>query len=137
MKKIVCIIGLVLMISSCCGKKSQNCNETCCVPNKDALELIMNIPVKLKPEYVSAYIKAFDKCQAESLKEEACLAYELFQSYNDSTEFHLYERWTNKPGHQKHMETAHVKLYFQEIAGMQVAAKSKMITTIVCPKLNQ
>ena len=138
MKHFFCIIVCVFAVfTACCESKTQVVNaDACCVAKKDSLEIIMNIPVKIKPEFVSAYKAAFDKCQAATLKEEACLAYDLFQSYKDSTEFHLFEKWTNKPGHQYHMETEHVKLFFQEIRGMQVTASSKMITTTVCPKIN-
>ena len=136
MKHFLFPLVCVWVVLTGCGPKETKAPDACCAAIKDSLELIMNIPVKIKPEHVSGYIAAFDKCQAASLKEEACLAYELFQSYKDSTEFHLFERWTNKPGHQKHMETEHVKLFFKEIAGMQVAAKTKMITTTVCPKIN-
>ena len=130
----VCILT---MLTACCESKTQMANtDDCCVANKDSYEIIMNIPIKIKPEQVSAYIVAFDKCRAETLKEEACLAYDLFQSYKDSTEFHLFERWTNKPGHQAHMQTEHLKTFFKEIEGMQVATASKMITTTVCPKIN-
>ena len=136
-KNLLFIVCVVTVLNACCESKTQTANtEECCVAMKDSFEIIMNIPVKIKPEYVSAYKTAFDKCQAETLKEKACLAYDLFQSYNDSTEFHLFERWTNKPGHQNHMQTDHLKVFFQEINGMQVTAKSKMITTTVCPKIN-
>ena len=137
MKQIVFIIGCVLIVFNGCTSKTQVATEACCVAMKDSVEIIMNIPVKVKPEFVSAYKAAFDKCQAESLKEEACLAYELFQSYNDSTEFHLFERWTNKPGHLAHMETEHVKVFFQEIQGMREQTKTSMIEIAVCPMLNK
>jgi len=131
------IVCTLIAFTSCCESKKQEANaDVCCVEMKDSFEIIMNIPVKIKPESVTAYKAAFDKCQAATLKEEACLAYDLFQSYKDSTEFHLFERWTNKPGHQNHMQTDHLKLFFQEIAGMQVATRTKMITTTVCPKVN-
>jgi quinol monooxygenase YgiN len=138
MKKFLFIIaGIFTLLTACCEPKTQEANaDECCVANKDSYEIVMNIPVKIKPEHVSAYKAAFDKCQAESLKEEACQAYELFQSYKDSTEFHLFEKWTNNPGLQNHMQTEHVKLFFKEIEGMQVAAKTKMLTTTVCPKIN-
>ena len=135
MKQIVCIIVCVVTIFTACESKLSE--DTCCVLNKDSVEIIMNIPVKIKPEYVSIYKAAFDKCQAESLKEEACLAYELFQSYKDSTEFHLFERWANKPGHLAHMETEHVKIYFQEIQGTQERARTSRLETYVCPMLNE
>jgi quinol monooxygenase YgiN len=138
MKQTLLIIVCALTaFTACCEQKKQvTCTGECCLAKKDSFEIIMNIPIKVKPESVSAYKAAFDKCQAETLKEEACLAYDLFQSYKDSTEFHLFEKWTNKPGHQKHMQTEHLKVYFKEIDGMQVAAKTKMITTTVCPKIN-
>ena len=55
----------------------------------------------------------------------------------DSTEFHLFERWANKPGHLALMETAHIKVYFQEIAGARDRATAPTINTIVCPALNK
>jgi len=139
MKQIVFIIGCVLVVLVGCETKApvSSTMVDCCVAHKDSLEIIMNIPVKVKPEYVSAYKAAFDKCQAETLKEEACLAYELFQSYNDSTEFHLFERWTNKPGHLYHMETEHLKIYLEEVEDMRITPRTSRITTVVCPKLNE
>ena len=134
MKQIVCIIVCVLAVFTACESKAP---ETCCMSMKDSVEVIMNIPVKIKPEYVSAYKAAFDKCQAESLKEEACLAYDLFQSYKDSTEFHLFERWANKPGHRLHMETAHLKTYLEEVRGTQDQARTSRLEIYVCPMLNE
>ena len=138
MKKIVFFIVCVLIVfTGCTSKTQESAANECCVTLKDSVEIIMNIPVKIKPEFVSGYKAAFDKCQAATLKEEACLAYDLFQSYKDSTEFHLFERWANKPGHRLHMETEHLKVFFQEIRGMQDRAKSKMIEVAVCPNLNK
>jgi quinol monooxygenase YgiN len=97
----------------------------------------MNIPLKIKPELVSAYKVAFEKCRAGSLQEETCLAYELYQSYTDSTEFHLFERWKNKPGHLAHMQTPHFNQYKEETKDMNDQAKAKMITTYVCPCVNR
>ena len=139
MKKILFFILCILTILIACCVQPQNKEaqaDDCCVTKKDSFEIIMNIPFKIKSEHVTGFKAAFDKCQIETLKEEACIAYELFQSYKDSTEFHLFERWTNKPGHQNHMQTEHLKTYFQEINGMQETAKSKMLTTTVCPKIN-
>ena len=97
----------------------------------------MNIPVKIKAESVSAYKIAFEKCQAGSLQEDACLDYALFQSYTDSTEFHLFERWKNKPGHLAHMETSHFLQYREETKGMNERARTRMITTFVCLCVNE
>ena len=137
MKKIAGIIAGILAMFAFESKAQGTNREEAHLANKDSYEIIMNIPMKIKPEYVSIFKAAFDKCQAETLKEEACLAYDLFQSYKDSTEFHLFERWANKPGHLAHMETEHIKVYFQEITGARDRTTARTINTIVCPILNE
>ena len=141
MKKVFFTIACgIVFLAGCCNSSEQNaaCGETCsCTAKKDSMELILNIPIKIKPESISAYLRAFEKCQAATLKEEACLDYVIFQSYTDSTEFHLFERWKNKPGHLAHMETAHFNQYREETSGLTDRAKSSMITTYVCPCVNQ
>ena len=138
MKQIILvIIATVLVTLSACETKNTTTQVAdCCSADKDSYEIVMNIPIKIKPEYVSAYKTAFDKCRAETLKEETCMAYDLFQSYSDSTEFHLYERWKNKPGHQAHMKTEHIKVYFEEIEGMNDKPTTKTVVVTVCPKIN-
>ena len=140
MKKSLLAIGccVAILAGSCNSPNQSKCSMTCgCVAKKDSLEIIMNIPIKIKPEFVSAYKAAFEKCQAATLQEEACLDYVIFQSYTDSTEFHLFERWTNKPGHNFHMGTPHFLVYREETRGMNDRAKTKMITTYVCPCVNE
>jgi len=130
------LAGAILFSMWACNTITTNEAKVCtCAENKDSYEIVMNIPVKVKPEFVSAYKVAFDKCRAETLKEEACKAYDLFQSYSDSTEFHLYELWTNKPGHQNHMQTPHLKQYFEDIKGMRDEAAPSLVITI-CPEVN-
>ena len=140
MKKLLFTVGsCVAFLVGCCSSSNQPADDkTCnCVSRKDSLENIMNIPIKIKPEFVSAYKTAFEKCQTGTLQEEACLDYVIFQSYSDSTEFHLFERWKNKPGHNFHMETLHFLKYREETIGMNDKAGTKMITTYVCPCVNQ
>ena len=140
MKKVILTIGCgVALLAGCCNTSNQPAEgKTCgCAAKKDSLEIIMNIPVKIKPEFVSAYKVAFEKCQTGSLQEEACLDYVLFQSYTDSTEFHLFERWKNKPGHLAHMQTPHFNQYREDTKGMNDRARTKMITTYVCPCVNE
>ena len=139
MKKVFFVIGCgIIFLAGCCNNSNQaTCGKSCSyTQNKDSLEIIMNIPIKIKPGQVSAYIKAFEKCQAGSLKEEACLDYSLFRSYTDSTEFHLFERWTNKPGHLAHMQTEHFNQYKEETKGMNDKPATKTIVTYVCPRVN-
>ena len=136
MKKLIFLAVTALFSMWSCNTTTNEAKVTSCADNKDSYKIVMNIPVKVKPEFVSAYKAAFDKCRAETLKEEACKAYDLFQSYSDSTEFHLYELWTNKPGHQNHMQTPHLKQYFEEINGMTDQASTSAVITTVCPEVN-
>jgi len=135
MKTKIFLAGAILFSMWACNTTTNEAKVCTCAENKDSYEIVMNIPVKVKPEFVSAYKVAFDKCRAETLKEEACKAYDLFQSYSDSTEFHLYELWKNKAGHQNHMQTPHLKQYFEDINGMRGEAAPSLVVTI-CPEVN-
>ena len=140
MKKGLLTIGCVVaLLAGCCNSSNRLAGGRACdyVAKKDSLEIIMNIPIKIKPEFVSAYKVAFEKCQTGTLQERACLNYVIFQSYTDSTEFHLFEHWTDKPGHLAHMQTPHFLQYREETKGMNDKAKMNMIVTTVCPAINQ
>jgi len=137
MKSLLTLLLGSLFLLSGCNTKTNQANEVCsCVADKETMELTMNIPLKLKPEFVSAYKTVFEKCQAATLQEEACLDYALYQSYTDSTEFHLFERWTNKPGHLNHMQTEHFKVYREESKGFFDKPKTQTIEVYVCPCVN-
>ncbi len=128
------IAGCIFMLASCTNTGAKT--EDCCSADKDSYEIVMNIPQKIKPEFVSAYKVAFEECRTETLQEETCLAYELFQSYKDTTEFHLYERWKNKSGHQAHMKTPHITVFFEKTKDMRDKAATEKVITTVCPHVN-
>lgn len=86
--------------------------------NKDSLALAMHLTYHVKPEQVSDFKKAFNQCAVETRKESGCKAYDLYQSPQDSTEFFLFESWTNKDAHRKHVETSHLKEYSKKVTGM-------------------
>ncbi|GAB6008106.1 putative quinol monooxygenase [Dysgonomonas reticulitermitis] len=132
--KYLIITGCVLALISCANTTTKT--EDCCSADKDSYEIVMNIPQKIKPEFVSAYKAAFEECRSETLKEETCLAYELFESYKDSTEFHLFERWGNKPGHQAHMKTPHIAVFFEKTKDMRDKSGTEKVITTVCPHVN-
>lgn len=131
------VMGALFFLSACQTQTEQPADGCTCTAEKETMELTMNIPFKVKPECIASFKAAFDKCQAGTLKEEACLDYAIFQSYNDSTEFHLFERWKNKPGHLKHMQTDHFNVYIQEIKGFFDTPKTQTIEVYVCPCVNE
>ena len=139
MKKLLLAIGSGIVLLSGCSNPSNltMSGETCsCAANKDSLEIVMNNALKVKPEYVSAYKVSLEKCREASLLEETCIDYELFQSCIDSTEFILFERWANKPGHVAHLQTAHYLQKEEEIRVMKDTPTKKSLNTYVCPCVN-
>ena len=139
MKRLFFVIGCSIVLLSGCNKTSNIAmsEATCdCAVKKDSLEIVMVNALKVKPEYVSAYKEALEICREGSLKEETCLDYELFQSCIDSTEFVLFERWANRPGHLAHLKTAHYIKKAEDIKIMSDKPNKKSTTTYVCPCVN-
>lgn len=129
--------GLLLLSSCCQSSTSDKSSGSCCNVSKDSMQIVMNIPMKVKPEFLSAYLAAFDKCQQGTLQEAGVIEYTMFRSLTDSTELFLFERWKDTPSHKAHMETAHFKQYKEEIAGMRdTTYAKKSVVTYVCPAVN-
>ncbi len=140
MKKILFSLACGLMVlSGCCNKAAdkQAAGDGCCGVSKDSMQIVMNIPMKIKPESLSAYLAAFKKCQEGTLQEPGAIEYAMFRSLTDSTELFLFERWKDKPSHKAHMETTHFKQYREETAGMNdTTFQKKTVVTYVCPAVN-
>lgn len=80
--------------------------------------LLLNIVRKVKPEHVATLRDSFLKCRVETLKEEGCERYEIYQSPTDPTIFFIYEIWTTAEAHKKHNATPHVKIHSEECRGI-------------------
>ncbi|GAB1359600.1 hypothetical protein MASR1M31_13860 [Porphyromonadaceae bacterium] len=149
MKKIIfaSIVAVAMLVVSCgqnagetkCAKEGECCEaKACCVENPDDCQLVIHVPFKIKPEHVAGFIKAINKCAAATKQEPGCLDYSIYQSPNDSTLFFLNEGWANKAAHLAHMETEHIKVYFEEIKGMQDKDETRKFEEFrICPKLNE
>lgn len=74
---------------------------------------ILNIFKKVKSEYKESYLQLFHECQRESLKEEACIDYTLYQSLTDANTFMLFEQWSNREGLLAHTQTPHFKDFIE------------------------
>lgn len=85
---------------------------------KKGERLLLNIVRKVKPEHVSTFRDSFLKCRVETLKEEGCEAYELYQSPTDPTIFFIYEIWKSEAAHQFHSSTPHLKAHSAETRGV-------------------
>ena len=80
--------------------------------------LLLKIVRKIKPEMVSTFRDSFLKCRVETLKEEGCEAYELYQSPTDPTIFFIYEIWKSEEAHKFHSSTPHLKIHSEETRGV-------------------
>ena len=80
--------------------------------------LLLNIIRKVKPEHVSTFRDSFLKCRVETLKEEGCVAYELYQSPADHTIFFIYEIWKSEEAHRQHNAAPHVRTHSAETRGV-------------------
>lgn len=101
------------------------------------MKYVMNLYRKVLPEHLEAYKASFEKCRVETLKEPGCVSYAMYQSYNDSTEFLIFEVWANKAAHNEHGQTAHLKQHVEEIKGMSDPSfKADNVMVYVCPNVN-
>ncbi len=134
MKKCLVSAGLLSLFIAACGNRvsDKTVVECNCIELRDSAELVMNIPKKVKPEFVSLYKEAFSEARRETLKEEACIEYVMFQSFEDSTEFHIYERWKNKQGQKDHLQKPHMKAYGEKTNGIFDQPATGIVETYVC-----
>jgi quinol monooxygenase YgiN len=125
-------------MSGCNSSSSdQTASQTTCEAGKDSMKYAMNLYRKVLPEHLEAYKASFEKCKVETLKEPGCLAYGMYQSYTDSTEFLIFEVWANKGAHNEHGKTAHLKQHIQEIKGMGDSSfKPNNVMVYICPNVN-
>ncbi|RWY47977.1 putative quinol monooxygenase [Mucilaginibacter gilvus] len=79
---------------------------------------------------------AFDtelkKLMNASVKEEGCLAYELYQYKDEPTRYVIEEEWKDEDALSRHMETPHYK-YFVHIspALLKKPAEVKILTRLI------
>ena len=85
---------------------------------KKGERLLLNIVRKVQPEMASTFRDSFLKCRVETLKEEGCEAYELYQSPTDPTIFFIFEIWKNEEAHKFHSSTPHLKIHSEETRGV-------------------
>jgi quinol monooxygenase YgiN len=140
MKKILPVLLIILLISSCSGKKEKNTSGMDCQYNRDSMVVVMRFERKVLPQYVSFLKKSFDECRELVLaKEPGCLDYSLFQSYHDSTLFCLTETWVNKGAHNAHMQMEHTKKHISETKNIaDTSFKSTTgYTYWICPGANK
>lgn len=124
MRKQIIIMSIITAVLSGCSS-NRDTQPT------DTAQLVLNIPKKTKPEHIETYKALFEKCRAETVKEEGCIEYSLFQSISDPTEFHLFERWASKQQQLDHTRTKHFKEYIDASKDIFEQPPGEMIKTYI------
>ena len=83
---------------------------------KPILAVIANVKVlKAKENY---FIESVSRIISVTLKENGCLSYIFHQATNDPTEFVFYEQWESEDHLNAHLNSSHMKNFFEEVAGI-------------------
>lgn len=80
--------------------------------------VIVAVKPKIKEEFIEDYINLFEEVQKHVLNEMGCYDYNL----NIDTvtgELFLFERWECQDDISAHLETEHMKKYFEKTAHMK------------------
>ncbi|MFD0765687.1 putative quinol monooxygenase [Mucilaginibacter lutimaris] len=85
-----------------------------------------------KKDAEAAFDTELKKLVEASLKEEGCLAYELYQYKDEPTKYVIEEEWVDEDALSRHMEAPHYK-YFVHISPvlLETAADVKILTRLI------
>lgn len=74
------------------------------------------VHIRVKPEYVDAFIEASRLNHEASVKEPGNLRFDFIQSVDDATHFVFYEAYQTAADVQAHKETAHYHAWRDTVA---------------------
>ncbi|WP_295717766.1 putative quinol monooxygenase [Mucilaginibacter sp.] len=80
------------------------------------MKIYLTALVKSKPGFTEEIKGYLDALVAGSIKEEACLQYELYQSTEDETQFIFHETWASQEGLDIHAKQPHIKLFIEQVS---------------------
>jgi (4S)-4-hydroxy-5-phosphonooxypentane-2,3-dione isomerase len=89
-----------------------------------SIMLIVQVHVKVKPDYVDAFREATIANAAASLKEPGIARFDLLQHLDDPTRFELIEIYRTANAPAEHKETAHYKTWRDTVASMMAESRS-------------
>jgi quinol monooxygenase YgiN len=87
--------------------------------------------VTLKPEHIETFKSLVPELVAETRKEEGCIAYQLLNDVNEAHVFAFIEEWENDARLQAHMNSAHFKTIFPQIAALLEKDPEVSVMTLV------
>jgi quinol monooxygenase YgiN len=83
--------------------------------------IVVVAQVKVKPGTEDAFKEAASRIVEPTRAEAGNLSYEFYQSLTEPTDFTTYEQWRSQADLDRHMQSAHMTLFFQQVGGDFVA----------------
>ena len=80
--------------------------------------------LRMKPGTAEKAFAEGRKAVAETVKEDGCISYDLYQSVTDPTRLVVVERWESREALTRHFETPHLKAW--RAAGAEFIAERKV-----------
>ena len=78
--------------------------------------------IELKPGSVDAIRAAAAACRGETLKEDGCIAYEMFSSLDNPDKLVVVEKWASREALTAHSKQPHLKAW-REASGPFTASR--------------
>ena len=88
--------------------------------------LIVHVHVKVKPEFVDAFVKATVENARNSIREPGIARFEVVQQQDDRSRFVLVEAYRTDDAPTKHKETAHYQAWRDAVAPMMAEPRSSV-----------
>ncbi|MGB6116801.1 MAG: putative quinol monooxygenase [Mesorhizobium sp.] len=83
--------------------------------------------IELKPGSVDAVREAAAACRAETLKEDGCIAYEMFSSLSNADELVVVEQWASREALTAHSKQPHLKVWRDASAPHTLSRKIEIV----------
>ena len=95
--------------------------------------IVTFVHVKVKPEYVDAFIEATRNNHEQSVKEQGNLRFDVLQKTGEPTEFALYEAYEDAGSAAAHKDTAHYLEWRSAVADWMAAPREGVKYEALCP----
>ncbi len=95
---------------------------------------IVQVFIKVKPEYLQAFKSATIENASHSLQEAGIVRFDFLQQSDDPTRFTLVEVYRSPEDPAKHKETAHYQKWAQTVQDMLAEPRSRTIYHNIYPE---
>jgi len=95
--------------------------------------VVMHVFIQVKPEYIEAFKAATVENGRNSVQEPGIARFDVIQQEDDPTRFALVEVYRTAEAPARHKETAHFLKWFDTVAEMMAAPRTRIFYTNVFP----